>query len=100
MFTERLPRTYELQFLDEAQKKGNSEPANSFTFEENLLNIYYFVVQLYYRTDYDLWFFARNWIRSLSLKICQIITTEFSLYLANFLWLQLKPKIVIRRISY
>lgn len=56
MFIERLPRTYELQFLDEAQKKGNSEPANSFTFEENLLNIYYFMVQLYYRTDYDLWF--------------------------------------------
>lgn len=56
MFIERLPRTYELQFLDEAQKKGNSEPANSFIFEENLLNIYYFMVQLYYRTDYDLWF--------------------------------------------
>lgn len=56
MFIERLPRTYELQFLDEAQKKGNSEPANSFTFEENLLNIYYFMVQLYHRTDYDLWF--------------------------------------------
>lgn len=56
MFIERLPRTYELQFLDEAQKKGNSEPANSFTFEENLLNIYYFMVQLYYRTGYDLWF--------------------------------------------
>lgn len=57
MFIERLPRTYELQFLDEAQQKmSDSDQANSFIFEENLLNIYYFMVQLYYRTDYDLWF--------------------------------------------
>lgn len=57
MFTERLPRTYELQFLYEAQQKmSDSDQANSFIFEENLLNVHYYMVQLYYRTDYDLWF--------------------------------------------
>lgn len=55
MFIERLPRTYELQFLYEAQQKmSDSDQANSFIFEENLLNIHYYMVQLYYRTDYDL----------------------------------------------
>lgn len=37
MFIERLPKTYELQFLDEAQQKmSDSDQANSFIFEENL----------------------------------------------------------------
>lgn len=101
MFIERLPRTYELQFLDEAQKKATvNRPIPLYSkkiFSIYITSWFNYIIEQIMTSDFCKKF---NIIMLFLFKICQIITTEFSLYLANFLWLQLKPKIVIRRISY